>query len=719
MELISSILENETKIKSTQMEGIVLLDSSSMNGTANNDSSSEPTLCLNMIVKNESKIIERLLQSVLPIIDSYCICDTGSTDNTEEIISDFFNKHLIPGKIVKEPFKNFEYNRSFALQACVGMSDYILLMDADMILQVKNFDKQKLRLCDFAFILQGNESFYYQNTRIVKNNGLFSYSGVTHEYVNAPPGSVVAKIDKNELFILDIGDGGAKNDKYDRDIRLLLEGIETVEKLPGKPLYDRYYFYLANSYHDCGQYDKAIEYYKKRIEIGGWEQEIWYSYYRIGSCYKKMDKIGDAIYYWIHGYDYYPKRVENLYEIVHHYRCINKYKLAQMYYQMAKNILSQDLDKDSYLFLHNDIYTYKLDYEYSIIGYYLGITDINEEVIRILNHSDDQSIISNLFTNMKFYKDMLNPIRTVDFTNQDISTVNGENTPFNSSSSCLIPNSAGNGYLMNVRYVNYYINQYGGYQNCEKHIITRNKYVELDQNLNVVKEKFFDLNFDHRRYIGIEDVRIFQDVKSKEIVFTGTGLLQNLNIGIIKGKYDLNENILTPQELSCSFSKSDCEKNWVYVDYQNSTHMIYSWNPMKIGKVNPSSNTLDLVTIKNTPKIFKHVRGSTCGFKYKRVLKATVEDLVLNIQRNELWFVLHLVSYEQPRHYYHMIAVFDEDMNLIRYSAPFKFEDICIEYCLSIVVEDERVLINYSGWDRSTKIAVYDKKYIDTIVKYK
>jgi glycosyltransferase involved in cell wall biosynthesis len=41
-----------------------------------------PTICINMIVKNESKIITRMLDTVLPIIDAYCICDTGSTDNT-------------------------------------------------------------------------------------------------------------------------------------------------------------------------------------------------------------------------------------------------------------------------------------------------------------------------------------------------------------------------------------------------------------------------------------------------------------------------------------------------------------------------------------------------------------------------------------------------------------------------------------------------------------
>ena len=71
------------------------------------EDASIPTLCLNMIVKNESKVITRLLESVSPIIDTYCICDTGSTDDTKEIITNFFNEKNIPGKIVEEPFKDF------------------------------------------------------------------------------------------------------------------------------------------------------------------------------------------------------------------------------------------------------------------------------------------------------------------------------------------------------------------------------------------------------------------------------------------------------------------------------------------------------------------------------------------------------------------------------------------------------------------------------------
>ena len=124
------------------------------------------------------------------------------------------------------------------------------------------------------------------------------------------------------------------------------------------------------------------------------------------------------------------------------------------------------------------------------------------------------------------------------------------------------------------------------------------------------------------------------------------------------------------------------------------------------------------------PRIFSRVRGSTCGFNYIKVLGANNginenNNITINIEEKEIWFVGHIVSYENPRHYYHIIIVFDENMNLLRYSAPFKFEGEPIEYCLSIIVEDERVLINYSTWDRTTRIGVYEKNYIETLLCYK
>jgi tetratricopeptide (TPR) repeat protein len=680
----------------------------------NNDNSEKtPTLCLNMIVKNESKIITRLFNSVLPIIDCYCICDTGSTDNTTDVIEEYFKSKNIPGIVVHEPFVNFCHNRNFALNSCVGMSDYVILLDADMILDIRQFDKNMLKMYDSCTILQGNDNFYYHNLRIVKNNGLYSYAGVTHEYINTPQNNRNYDIKKNELFINDIGDGGAKNDKFTRDIALLLKGIED------EPNNERYHFYLANTYCDSGQLDKAIEMYEKRIKLGGWFQEVWYSYYRIGICYKNKGDIGNAIHYWLLSYDNFPERLEGLYEILHYYRNTSKHKLADKIYKMAAESLNKNINRDGYLFLQNDVYTYKLLFEYTILAAYVGIKNINNEAVQIFNNSSDDGYIRNLLCNMKFYKDILTPIKCLNFDSSRNISINNVDTQFYSSSSCMIKNNSGDGYLMNIRYVNYYINEKGNYLNCEKHIATANKFVELSSDLEIVQEKWFKLEYLEKTYLGVEDVRIFNDVETNELLFIGTGFHNNNTIGIVEGKYNTNEKTLVANEIKPVVDNSPCEKNWVYVDYNNATHIIYKWYPLEICKLNDDRKRISMVEHREMPRIFSHVRGSTCGFKYNKKIGVNNNgNISIDIYESEIWFVTHVVSYEQPRHYYHVIAVFDEKLNLLRYSAPFKFSDTCIEYCLGIVVEDERVMINYSTWDRTTRVGIYDKKYIDSIVKY-
>jgi tetratricopeptide (TPR) repeat protein len=673
-----------------------------------------------MIVKNESKIIARLLSSVSHIIDTYCICDTGSTDNTIEIIENFFKTKNIPGKIVKEPFKNFAHNRNFALKSCLGMSEFVLLLDADMVLDIRNFKKDMLNVADTFYILQGNDNFFYQNVRIVRNSGLYSYAGVTHEYINTPPNNRIKLFEKDELFIIDIGDGGAKSDKFERDIKLLTQG------LIDEPNNERYYFYLANSYNDNGQYEKAIEIYQKRIDCKGWNQEVYYSYYKMGHCYKNMGKMNDAICCWLLSLEALPERLETVYEIMHYYRNTGKNKLVFQFYKIAKEILDKKIFRDDYLFLHNDIYTYKIFYEYSIAAYYLGIQNINNEIVEILNNSIDSSIITNLFQNMKFYKDILKPKYVNVFDKKTNIMINGENTEFVSSSSCLIHKKQTNHsnnqndvkYLMNVRYVNYYITENGSYINCEKNIITANQFLELDKDFKIINVKCFDIDFDGRQYIGTEDVKIFNDISSNDILFIGTGLHKNYFLGIMNGKYNVNSNKLIPTEITQNFNQSQCEKNWIYLDYNNSTHIIYKWYPLQICKLNEDTNTINVIKNIDMPIIFSHSRGSSCGFKHKKQMINNNGNISISYEENEIWFVLHVVSYESPRHYYHMIAVFDENMQLLRYSAPFKFEGEPIEYCLSVVVEDDQVLLNYSTWDRTTKIGVYDKNYIESLLKY-
>ena len=161
----------------------------------------------------------------------------------------------IPGKIIEEPFRDFGYNRSFALKACESIPnmDYILLLDADMVLKgpmLENPSEFKKGLtADVYHMCQGTATFFYKNVRIVKNYKGYSYWGVTHEFVQTPNGTQYEYLDRSQIFIEDIGDGGAKSDKFERDIRLLLKGLED------NPNNDRYTFYLANSYRDHGDHD--------------------------------------------------------------------------------------------------------------------------------------------------------------------------------------------------------------------------------------------------------------------------------------------------------------------------------------------------------------------------------------------------------------------------------------------------------------------------------
>jgi glycosyltransferase involved in cell wall biosynthesis len=92
-----------------------------------------PTICLNMIVKNESHIIEDSLNKLCNKIkfDYWVIVDTGSTDNTREIIENFFKSRNIPGELKYEEWQNFGYNRTVALNHAYNKTDLLLIFDAD------------------------------------------------------------------------------------------------------------------------------------------------------------------------------------------------------------------------------------------------------------------------------------------------------------------------------------------------------------------------------------------------------------------------------------------------------------------------------------------------------------------------------------------------------------------------------------------------------------
>ena len=664
-----------------------------------------PKLCLNMIVKNESRIIRRLFDSVVDIIDSYCICDTGSTDNTVDIIKTYFDSKKIPGKIVYEPFRDFGYNRSYALKQCEGMenADYILLLDADMVIQTPaDFDlkvfKEGLVNSDAFFVFQGTDEFYYKNVRIVKNNVGMKYWGVTHEYVEVPSGCIYGKYEKSDFFILDIGDGGSKTDKFERDILLLKKGLEQI------PNNDRYTFYLANSYYNSGHFLEAIETYKKRIEIGGWIEEVWQCYYTMGICYRNLGEMEKAICSWMDAYSAFPERIENLYEIIHYYRNNGKNRMAYHFYTLADKTRKRFTSND-YLFLQKDIYDYKLDYELSIIGFYENSDnyDMNVCCMKLLAYpKTEEWMFNNILSNYKFYCNKLEG--GIVYNIQLDKSIIPPSDFFSSTPSFCVHNGE---LVVNTRFVNYFINETGGYENKE-HIETINILSRYSLEEGIVGTKIkpdtilkYDTTHDGL-YIGLEDVRLFSN--KGYLLYNANRGLDRSQVAVENGIIDLKTSSTFNSQLLKYTVHNEIEKNWVlFEDNQGKLKCVYKWWPLIIGNIQNEGKFKTTHKI-NTPPLFKRVRGSTNG-------------IAVN---NEIWFIAHVVSYEDRRYYYHILIAIDRNtFELKRFSDLFTFSREKVEYTLGFdKLNENQFLIGYSIMDKKTEYIVTDKTYLSNTMKY-
>ncbi len=686
-----------------------------------------PTLCLNMIVKNESKIITRLLDSVVNIIDSYCICDTGSTDDTPKIIHDYFVNKGIPGRIVFEPFRDFGHNRSVALQACLHLvptkrAEYILLLDADMVLRVgPHFKKSDWLKNDIYQLFQGasNESYYYRNARIVRNIPGFKYWGVTHEYVESPPdikGGYNQVIPRDQLYIMDLGDGGCKQNKYERDIQLLTQGLIDL------PNNDRYTFYLANSYRDSGKYREAIDTYRKRIAIGGWRQEVWYSYYRIGKCHQSLGEMPQAISAWMEGYQFYNERLENFYEIVHYFRNKGQHHQAVLYGTIAIKLLEKygtnpDI-VDGHLFLQKDVYLYKLAYEMTISGYYSNpcnidlaklSTDLLKDGPRL---TIPDNIYNNILSNYKFYSPKLTSFSSA--TTFELAGGPNLDPGFVPSTPSLTFLPTGKT-LVNIRYVNYHIDHKGGYINHDQ-IISKNKLLIyntndfINKNNTLVKMPVGEMWMEHdhpewdSRYVGYEDVRfVAQDGQQFDQVaqplndcccafVANRGLEKDgRRIAVEYGTVSLTDGKCKSNILSVNGpSKKEVEKNWVFADYKKK-QMVYYWYPLQIGTLNTETNAVDFKIVQSKdelPYMLHMMRGSTNGVKIG----------------SSIWFLCHAVSFEDRRFYYHSFVVLNADtLRFEKCSQLFTFTGEKVEYALGMDINID-LFIGFSTMDNSAHV---------------
>lgn len=523
-------------------------------------------LCLNMIVRNEADRIERCLRSALPYVSCIAICDTGSTDGTLDKICALAAEYGVKHATMQCEFENFSQARNQALRMArdardQGLLDFdwLLLMDADMELVVADphaFDcLSNAALPDVAVqMVQKGGTLAYNNTRLLRADQTCVYRGVTHEYLDVAADGLL----QGAMFV-DHADGSNRSNKADRDIKLLTKDLKT------DPHNARSWFYLANSYKDNGQFKRAAKAYEKRIELGGYEEEVWQSIVNRAHCLKDSGDEAGFVKGLLDAYARRPSRVEPLYDLARFYRDKPSHQAVSTLFSEAGMEVPMPADS---LFVNTYAYDYGCKDEFAITGFY---DPLKREKARKIG--DKISLDPNApaysrdlaRTNSFWYLQPLSAF-VPSFRSRVLGNPAADGyTPLNPSV-CMY-----DGYLhVLVRTVNYRMNELGQYliQGADGSITndnpinTRNYLLGLDNDLNVEEQmRIHNEKIEPKWSLvrGYEDMRIFE--RADELWFSATardrietGMPQQVLGRIINGQA-IFERAMSDGSI--------CEKNWM------------------------------------------------------------------------------------------------------------------------------------------------------------
>jgi len=375
----------------------------------------DPKICLVMIVKNESKVIKRCIDSVKDFIHYWVIVDTGSTDGTQELIKKIMSDYNIPGELYERPWVDFGHNRTESLNYSKGKGDYRLIIDADDVLVVeegknpfKNLEKDSYKVK----IRLGPLTYY--RTQLVKSNQDWKYVGVLHEYISGPEG-----IELTEDFLpyaeMHASVSGHNREikganKYYNDALIFEKALITTPKdqLP-IDLERRYVFYLAQSYRDAGMMERSIEFYEKRAAMGGWEEEIYISKYWVARQKQALGKPDpEVIDAYLQAWESRPIRLEALYYLIKFLGSRKRYALAFALSSIAMKFgPCHDI-----LFVEDEIWKWRMPDEYSVLAYYNGNPEEAYKIASLLIKAPHFSNIpqidqDRIKKNLEFYEEAI------------------------------------------------------------------------------------------------------------------------------------------------------------------------------------------------------------------------------------------------------------------------------------------------------------------------
>ena len=315
----------------------------------NDDFVYDNLICYTMIVKDAGPILEKVLRDNLPIIDRWCILDTGSTDGTQDLI-----KYILKdkkGKLYCEPFVDFKVSRNRCLELAGKTCKFILMLDDTYSIKgdLRTFltEVRGDQFSDsFSMLIQSDDTEYFSN-RIIKSNFNLRYIHRIHEVIT-DKNNINVTVPANKAVIVDNRSDYMEKRTMDRkqfDLELL---FKELEEFPDDP---RALYYIAQTYGCIGDELNKAKYFELRInhKTEGYFQEKIDACFELARTYNfKIDpktlqpltilseeswKRCEELY--LQAYSLDQKRPDSLYFIGIHYYLEGNYQKAYTNFKKA------------------------------------------------------------------------------------------------------------------------------------------------------------------------------------------------------------------------------------------------------------------------------------------------------------------------------------------------------------------------------------------------
>ncbi|HEY0991595.1 MAG TPA: glycosyltransferase family 2 protein [Kofleriaceae bacterium] len=654
-------------------------------------------LCMN--VKNEARILGRCLDSALPHVDGYVICDTGSSDDTVRVIAETAERLGRPGRVVRHAWRDFGHNRTLsAREARAWVSEqgwptartYLLFLDADMVLQVEpGFDKRRLD-ATYYMVVQDSGALRYFNVRLACLSHDWVAIGATHEYWQTTgDGAREGRLDT--MWIRDIGDGGSKSNKLVRDIRLLRTGLAQA---PNDP---RHVFYLAQTYFDAGNWAESAQWYARRWQMGGWAEERWYARYRWGLCLLRLGQGERGCGVLIEAFDERPTRAEPLWALAQHYRVHGKNHAAML---MAVKGLAIPFPKDDVLFVERRVYDWQLWEEVMICAFYVDAS------YRELGFSACERLLTRRDHDAEFYNYVAGTevfyVQPVTATRRGVFAVppevrDQEGIEFY----CANPTIArrGDSTYVNVRLLNY--QQKGGriYRTSSGDDVFRSRNAAIAWDPATGSGPAWEIrglpdawpaNTQKR---GLEDVRFVEH--RGEMWFTATCYqipdaqdVCRVVVGRLNRALDVVEHLVGLRY----HAARNVEKNWVLWSRADGLFLIYSYDPFVVLRFDPDSGETEQEQVRTPAWRAAGYRGSGA-------------PIPIPERDGRFLAMVHEVAYRPSGNvYFHRWVEIDERDGVVSYSRPFVFDHTGIEYGTGLCdLGNGHVIVTYGHEDSEAR----------------